>query len=197
MSERSQTSRLGLFIRDLSNLLDRTADERVILSEGKGLLEDLITNDDWLPDEFAKPHPKFYSQYLLYCDPADRFSIVSLVWGPGQLTPIHDHTVWGLIGMLRGAEVSTRFELGVPMKSVGVDRLEPGAVDMVSPSVGDIHQVANAFDDKASISIHVYGSNIGTVERHVFDKASGEQKSFVSGYSNSTLPNPWSGVNIG
>ena len=37
--------------------------------------------------------------------------MVSFVWGPGQQSPIHNHTVWGLIGVLRGAELCEEFEL--------------------------------------------------------------------------------------
>ncbi len=69
-------------------------------------------------------------------------------------------------------------------------RLEPGSVEAVSPTVGDIHQVSNAFADRPSISIHVYGANIGAVRRAVFS-AEGEEKPFISGYSNSRLPNIW------
>src|SRR5258708_3690418 len=76
------------------------------LHEGRALLGALIARDDWLPDAFAAPDPQRYRQYLLYCDPLERFSVVSFVWGPGQCTPIHDHTVWGLVGVLRGAERS-------------------------------------------------------------------------------------------
>jgi len=51
--------------------------------------------------------------------------------------------------------------------------------------------VANAFDDRVSISIHVYGANIGAVKRHVFDAATGVDKPFVSGYSSAQMPNFW------
>lgn len=197
MSARSSTSRLGGFIAAMSGLVDRAGrDEAVMIGEGRLLLADLVSQDDWLPDEFARPHPLFYSQYLLYCDPFERFSVVSFVWGPGQTTPIHNHTVWGLIGMLRGAETSLRYEPGSPMIETGLDRLEPGDVDIVSPNVGDIHKVSNALADRTSISIHVYGANIGAVSRAVFDPSTGVGKDFVSGYSNSRLPNPWRGVNV-
>jgi predicted metal-dependent enzyme (double-stranded beta helix superfamily) len=69
-------------------------------------------------------------------------------------------------------------------------RLDPGQVEAVSPRIGDIHRVANAFDDRVSISIHVYGANIGAVRRATYD-AAGRPKPFVSGYSNTTLPNFW------
>ena len=41
-----------------------------------------------------------------------------------------------------------------------------------------------------SISIHVYGANIGAVQRSVYLE-DGTRKPFISGYSNSTLPNIW------
>lgn len=44
---------------------------------------------------------------------------------------------------------------------------------------------------RPSISIHVYGANIGAVARHVFDPATGAAKPFVSGYSLPVIPNFW------
>ena len=44
---------------------------------------------------------------------------------------------------------------------------------------------------QASISIHVYGANIGKVRRHTFDPGSGAAKDFVSGFSSDVLPNFW------
>jgi predicted metal-dependent enzyme (double-stranded beta helix superfamily) len=69
-------------------------------------------------------------------------------------------------------------------------RLETGAVDTVSPRIGDIHRVSNAHHDRASISIHVYGANIGAVSRSVYPGAQG-RKAFISGYLNEVLPNSW------
>ncbi|HEY6878453.1 MAG TPA: hypothetical protein VI299_10570 [Polyangiales bacterium] len=185
-------ARLRDFVLDLAALLDATRDESVLLERGRQLLATLVANDDWLPDAYARPDPARYQQYLLHCDSGQRFSIVSFVWGPGQATPIHDHTVWGLIGVLRGAESSQAYRrdahgihaLGAP------ERLEAGAVSAVSPSIGDIHRVQNVYDDRTSISIHVYGADIGAVERSTYD-ASGQPKQFVSGYANATLPNLW------
>ena len=70
-------------------------------------------------------------------------------------------------------------------------RLEPGQIEQVSPTIGDIHVVRNALPDQPSISIHVYGANIGAVRRHVFDPETGEPSLFVSGYSNEVVPNIW------
>jgi predicted metal-dependent enzyme (double-stranded beta helix superfamily) len=66
----------------------------------------------------------------------------------------------------------------------------PGQVEAVSPRIGDVHRVSNALANQTSISIHVYGANIGAVERSVYHE-DGTRKPFVSGYSNTELPNLW------
>jgi predicted metal-dependent enzyme (double-stranded beta helix superfamily) len=176
------------FVKAFTGLVDKSADDEAeMLKSGRVLLAQLINRDDWLPEEFTKPHPQFYQQYLLHCDPQERFTVVSFVWGPGQSTPVHNHKVWALIGMLRGGERGQRFALGAPgepMQRLGVDTLAPGDIDCVSPTIGDIHQVSNVHDDRVSISIHVYGGNIGRISRNVFDAQTGAPKEFISGYAN-------------
>jgi len=188
-------ARFRRFVADFTRLIEtHGGNEDAIFKHGEVLLGALVAQDDWLPAECTVPHPKFYQQYLIHCDPLERFSVVSFVWGPGQKTPVHDHCVWGMIGMLRGAELCRRFipaTPGQPMRAEDVCTLQPGMVDRVSPAVGDVHEVANALPDQPSISIHVYGANIGAVARHVYDPVTGAVKPFVSGYSNPLMPNFW------
>ncbi|MGB6102404.1 MAG: cysteine dioxygenase [Pusillimonas sp.] len=154
----------------------------------------LVGSDDWLPEGFDQPHPAHYQQFLLHCDPCERFCLVSFVWGPGQFTPVHDHTVWGYVGVLRGAEMSQRYLVdpeGRYIASGPAERLEPGEVQELSPRDGDVHKVWNAYNDRPSVSIHMYGGNIGAIRRHVYDTATGRVKQFVSGYSSAHVPNLW------
>jgi predicted metal-dependent enzyme (double-stranded beta helix superfamily) len=183
--------RLRRFVIAFGGLVSQTEDEPQILETGGRLLADLVGHDDWLPDAYAEPDPQRYRQYLLHCDSQERFSVVAFVWGPGQSTPVHNHTVWGLIGVLRGAETSQGFTIGEGRLIAGETHLlRAGQVEAVSPRIGDVHKVSNAVADAASISIHVYGANIGAVERATFD-AEGRPKRFVSGYANTSLPNLW------
>ncbi len=187
-------SKLQTTVEALSRLVERQGlTEAQALEESRKLIADLVKTDDWLPEQMAQPHPEFYRQYLLYGDPQDRFSLVSFVWGPGQKTPVHDHTVWGVIGMLRGAEVDQpyrRTENG--LEPAGPEHtLQPGDTACVSPTIGDIHRVSNAYSDQVSISIHLYGGNIGRIQRSVYDAKTGEPKQFISGYSNAMTPNLW------
>jgi predicted metal-dependent enzyme (double-stranded beta helix superfamily) len=153
-------NRLKTCVQHFTRLVDGR-DEDAVISQGSELLADLIAKDDWLPRFAAEPDAKSYRQYLLHCDPLERFSIVSFVWGPGQQTPVHNHTVWGLIGVLRGSERSRRFvQEGVSRILPGdEDVLMPGQIDIVSPKHGDIHQVSNGLKAEASISIQIYGGN--------------------------------------
>ena len=182
-------ARLRSFIQDMTRLVERHADdEQRMLDEGEKLLRGLIAQDDWLPDEFASPSPEGYRQYLLHCDPMERFSVVSFVWMPGQKTPIHDHTVWGLVGVMRGAESCEEYSR--QLKTTGRHPVRRGEVDRVSPRIGDIHVVSNDGNEVA-VSIHVYGANIGAVRRHTYDPATGAPRAFISGYANTTVPNLW------
>jgi len=186
--------KLRTYVQAMTKLVGAHGDdEPTMLDEGRDLLGQLVAEDDWLPDEFTQPHPEHFQQYLLYCDPLERFSAVSFVWGPGQKTPVHDHTVWGLVGQLRGAEKETSFSRDGdgPLIAGGSAVMQPGDVAAVSPTIGDIHVVANDMADQTSISIHVYGANIGAVARHVFVPETGEVKDFVSGYSAGVVPNLW------
>jgi len=192
----SNIARLRSFVADFTRLADRAGGvESTLIEGGKPLLRELIRADDWLPPAFATAHPSRYQQYLLHCDPLERFSVVSFVWGGGQSTPIHNHTVWGLIGVLRGAETGARYELGAPgtpPRRLGDQRLESGDIEAVSPTLGDVHRVSNALSDRVSISIHIYGANIGAVRRRTFDEKDGAAREFVSGYSSDVTPNVWS-----
>ena len=187
--------RLRHFVQHMTRVVENDgANEPALLQQGQHLLMDLIIHDDWLPEAFAQPHPDKYQQYLLYCDPFERFSLASFIWGPGHTTPVHDHTVWGMVGVMRGAEHCEEYAWNAArsvLDKTGEHRVAPGGIDLVSPSIGDIHTVSNAYSDRVSVSIHCYGANIGAVQRHVFDAVSGGVKNFVSGYSSSVLPNIW------
>jgi predicted metal-dependent enzyme (double-stranded beta helix superfamily) len=177
----------------MTRLVGAVQDVPTIIDETSILLKKLIAVDDWLPDFCTRPHPKYYRQYLLHADPLERFSVVSFVWGPEQKTPVHDHGTWGVIGMLRGKERSQSYSLSGNGKLIPIGNpvmLTQGNIETVTPGLGDIHEVENACTTP-SISIHVYGANIGAVARHTYDLESGAIKGFVSGYSSDQVPNLW------
>ena len=172
---------LNLAVAALKALSDSQPNETDWLAQGRRILQQLLAHDNWLPDSHAASHPQFYQQHALHIDPATRFSLSSFVWGPNQGTPIHNHTIAGLVGVLRGAELCQRYS-NDGLNKIGEEcRLNPREIDAVSPSIGDVHTVRNAYSDRNSISIHLYRGDIAGIPRSVYKD--GMEKPFVSSYS--------------
>ncbi|WP_433544863.1 cysteine dioxygenase [Streptomyces sp. CA-294286] len=132
---------------------------------------------DLLTPEQREPDPTRYRQHLLHAEHDGSFSIVALVWLPGQGTCVHDHVAWCTTGVHTGEERERRYRLvpagpGVASHLVATeDVVNPeGAVCGFAPP-GDIHKVWNAGEDVAT-SLHVYGadiSRIGSSVRRVYE----------------------------
>ena len=79
-----------------------------------------------------------------------------------------------------------------PVRGPGPEGIDPVRLQSshshIPPRGG--HRVRHAWDDRAAVSIHVYGANIGAVQRHRLDD-SGALRDFVSGYDNLSVPNLW------
>ena len=101
------------------------------------------------------------------------FSVVALVWRPGQATTIHDHVAWGAFAVLQGTEHEETFALapdGSALRPLARNQNRAGDVSAFAPP-GDIHRITNAGDDIV-IQLHVYGTNVarlGTSIRRVYD----------------------------
>ena len=169
------------FVQTCRRAIASGDDEPRVIGAVQDALRPLLGQPGWLPDSHARPRSDRYAQYPLYVAADGSFSVVSFVWLPGQWTPVHDHTVWGVIGIHQGVERTQAYRRRdgrlVLEKTI---EAEVGDVGAVSPRIGDVHRVGNV-SDALSISIHAYGGDIGRIERHVFDEA-GQASGFVSGY---------------
>ncbi len=109
-------------------------------------------------------HPESYRSHLLYAEPGGAFSIVALVWRPGQVTPIHDHVTWCVFGVIQGEEHEELFELDEErgcLIEAGAKTSGEGDVSGFAPP-GDIHRVRNV-GDRTAISLHVYGTDVARI----------------------------------
>lgn len=184
--------KLRHFIHEVDRLHRKHHQTAPLLDAVAQRLAALVRYDDWLPEEYTLPHPHHYQQYLLHADSgsASRLSASSGDRGKrrrSMTTGCGGH--WD--AARRGG--NQRYQLdadGIPRALGAATLLEAGQVEKVSADDGDIHRVSNALADRVSISIHVYGGNIGAVKRAVYTPE-GQQKPFISGYSNRHLPNIW------
>ena len=147
-------------------------------------LRQLVLSHDWLDEKYRRAIPsKPYAQYLLYRPEDYAFSVVSFVWNPGQGSPIHDHCTWGVIGQYQGQEEESRFRASASgrLELIATVPARPGDVGHVYPPHRDIHQILNHTPDP-TISIHIYGGDIGSQARYAYDLETGVRRPFVSGY---------------
>lgn len=128
-----------------------------------GQLSRYLSARPTLPEVYRRADPDAYTQHIMHVEPDGTFSIVALVWLPGQCTPVHDHVSWCVTGVYEGREREERFVLDGTGETA---RLLP-TEDVVNPAgrvcgfapPGDIHRVRNCCD-ALTISFHIYGADI-------------------------------------
>ena len=123
-----------------------------------------LPSSDVLTQEQRRGDPDSYLSYPLYIAPDGAFSVVALVWRPGQVTPVHDHVTWCVFGVIQGVEYEELFTLdedGRCLVPAGTSLNRTGDVSGFAPP-GDIHRVRNV-GDRTAISIHVYGTDVSRI----------------------------------
>lgn len=113
---------------------------------------------NWLPAEMLEADASSYARRLVYGDPAGRYSILAITWGPGQQSPVHLHHTWCAVGVYQGALEEYQYATPGPGE-------HPRLIDSQARRVGDCtfdprmtatHRIANVTQANA-VSIHVYG----------------------------------------
>lgn len=130
-------------------------------------LPELLAQPEFLREEHRTGSTKHYTQHVVHVHETGAYSVVALVWLPGQRTPIHDHRCWCVVGVLQGAEREVRYHLVGDggdewLTEQDSQRNVAGSVSVLVPPEENIHLVENTCDGTA-ISIHVYGDDIATV----------------------------------
>ena len=163
-----RTRTLRRLTRSLDALVAANTDATAIAARAGMLLRPALGDPALLEREHCEPAADRYRQHLVHVHPAGRYSIVALVWKPGQATPIHDHRCWCVVGVWRGLERETTYDLHAD--EAGSEVLVPrdstvaaaGRVSVLVPPDEDVHRVENAGTSLA-ISIHVYGDDISVL----------------------------------
>lgn len=176
------------FIQDLERIGAAERDQWKIVAQVEPLVQRLVTSEDfsWLKEEYRRPPvgktgvAAGYGQYCLYRRGRE-LSVIAFCWGPGKGTPVHDHLSWGVLGFIDGSEKETRYRRVddgsrpdfAKLEEVGVFYTKKGQTSHLITPTRDIHKVENP-GDKPSVSIHVYGCDMGTQRRRRYDLETGE-----------------------
>ena len=177
------------FIRDAESIVRSSVSESDILRGLKPTLQRLLDTPGSVPAAAFAPRKDRFANNLIY-RPEDRaFSIMGGNWASGQTTPIHDHLTWAVVGVYQGQEresIYRRTDDGSDPRRATLELVsarfnERGHVTVLSRA--GIHRIDNV-SPQPSFSVHVYGRDIGTLERHSYDPVTGVVGKFVSGYCN-------------
>ena len=147
---------------------------------------------------FLKPghfqsDPEHYARNAIYVADDQSMSLYALIWLPGQLTPIHDHDTWGVVGVLEGRlEERNLIRVdrcgadvleGIELVRGGVILLAPGAVTSFVPNPDHIHITGNGDSQARVVSLHLYGSGMSGF--HVYDRDSQTRRWIDVGHNES------------
>jgi 3-mercaptopropionate dioxygenase len=162
------TSRLADLVAGVRTAVDERADWPETAQLVAAELQRHLPTPDVLTPEQRLGSPDGYRSHTLHVEPGGSFSIIALVWRPGQVTRIHDHMTWCAFGVIQGVEHEELFD--ADLRPIGRSDNHVGDVSGFAPP-GDIHRVHNTADTTA-ISIHVYGTDvtrIGSSVRRYYD----------------------------
>jgi predicted metal-dependent enzyme (double-stranded beta helix superfamily) len=121
---------------------------------------------DFVHQRFLAPAPERYARRLMHRDPAGRYTLLAMVWGVGQGTPLHDHAgMWCVECVYRGRiRVTSYSPIGPDTAPVIRFRRETellagiGEAGALIPPF-DFHTIENA-DATPSVTLHVYGGEM-------------------------------------
>ena len=108
-----------------------------------------------------------YTRRVIYGDPAGRFTMLALIWGPGQFSPVHAHQTWCAYAACDHPLTETEYRLdagrAVPVRTV---ERQPGYCCFEQAGLDQIHRLGNA-GARPAISLHVYGVDSARITTHV------------------------------
>src|SRR5208283_6028718 len=120
----------------------------------------------FLEPQHYRSDANHYARNLVYDAPDGSLSLYTLVWLPGQWTPVHDHGSWGVVGVLEGVLEERNYvrllpdagaDEGIRLARGGVILLGRGAVTSFVPNPDHIHVTGVAPGRPTAVSLHLYG----------------------------------------
>jgi len=140
-----------------------SGDQHAITAALRNTLCAMIRDHDVkLPDCVHEPIVDHYARRELYRSARHGYSVVAMTWGPGQGTPVHDHSgLWCVEGVWDGQLEITQYELlerdgeRFRFRAAGGMQAGPGSAGSLIPP-HEYHSIRNNSPDAVAISLHIY-----------------------------------------
>ena len=154
-----QPVRLGELVAGVRTAIGERADWSATAQLVADQLRAHLPGPEILTPEQRLGSPDNAASHTLHVEPDGSFSIIAVVWRPGQITRIHDHTTWCVFGVLQGVEHEEVFNADLNLIGHNVGMV--GEVNGFAPP-SDIHRVHNT-SDEVTITLHIYGTDVTRV----------------------------------
>ena len=177
---------LSTFVTDCADYVS----EKIMLADTVSgiapLMRRLLNSaSDFLGPEHYQSDPDHYARNLVFDDEETGLSLYTLVWQPGQWTPIHDHGTWGVVGVVDGELQEQAFlrtdpdqtvdrHEGIELHRGGLVLLSPGSVSTFVPNPDHIHKTGCAADQTRCVSLHLYGRTMNSF--YAYDAEAGTRQ---------------------
>lgn len=154
-----------------------------VLTLAPVMLELLESAGTFLEPRHFRSEPDHYARNLVYATPDGNLSLYTLVWLPGQWTPVHDHGSWGVVGILEGVLEERGYvrlspdrgiDEGIDLVRGGVILLGRGAVTSFVPNPDHIHVTGVPLERPRAISLHLYGRTMNAF--NIYDVEAGTRR---------------------
>lgn len=161
---------LEVFLDECRGIVTEFVQPADIVLECAPLMRDLLSKADrFLTEEHMKPCAEHYARNLVYAQPDGLLSLFTMVWEPGQWTPVHDHGTWGLVGVISGflternmirTDPCEREDHGIILRRGGMSLMGPGSVATFVPNPDHIHRTGVPRNEKRAVTLHLYGRHM-------------------------------------
>jgi predicted metal-dependent enzyme (double-stranded beta helix superfamily) len=139
------------------------------------LLADALRDPQALVDAFA---PGADQPGVVPLFRSDSLTVAHVISAPGSRSPVHNHRMWGVIGIYAGQEDNHLYRRGAHgLIDGGLRSLRPGDVFVMDPEL--IHAVANPLTTLNG-GLHVYGGDLmARPGRSLWDPDSGAEEAYA------------------
>jgi predicted metal-dependent enzyme (double-stranded beta helix superfamily) len=135
----------------------------------RAALERAVADPDLLDADQREPRDHCYARHVIHSDPLGRFTILAIVWGPGQFSPSHAHDTWCAYAVYDAPLHETVYAAdpaGSKVRPVCTEARKPGYSCFAEAGLDQIHRLGNS-GPRPAISIHVYGVERERIATHV------------------------------
>ncbi len=168
MTQPAQISdEVSQFVSRIDGAVSRLEPEAICEGVKQALQAVAADNAGGIPDEFFAESSERYARRLLHRCPRGTYSIMVMVWGPGQGTPVHDHAgKWCVECVMKGRIAIDSYDYEGDPQSDDVVRLRldetidagVGEVGILVPP-NEYHAIRNPTDESA-VTVHVYAGEM-------------------------------------